>query len=58
MSGRILTKPRPSTEIVCGVWQLDRRTAEPVDVYHGLGDDPSAYRLSIDRGEILVEEAP
>jgi len=53
-----LNRKGKDTEIVCGVWQLDRRSSEPVDTYRGLGDDPSAYRLSIDRGQILLDEAP
>ena len=53
-----LNRKGKDTEIVCGVWQLDGRPNEPIDVYHGLGDDPSAYRLSIERGQILLDEAP
>ena len=53
-----LNRKSKDTEIVCGAWQVDRRSNEPVNVYRGLGDDPSAYRLSIDRGQILLDEAP
>jgi hypothetical protein len=52
-----LNRRGKDTEIVCGVWQLDRRSDEPIDTYRGLGDDPSAYRLSTDRGTILLDEA-
>jgi hypothetical protein len=53
-----LNREGKDTEIVCGVWQLDRRSSKPLDAYRGLGDDPSAYRLTIDRGQLLLDEEP
>jgi hypothetical protein len=51
-----LNRKGKDTEIVCGVWQLDRRTDDPKDDYQGLGDDPTAYRLTTDRDRLHLED--
>jgi len=40
-----LNRPGPDGEIVCGYYIADYRGIEPHDEYHGLGDDPTSYRV-------------
>jgi hypothetical protein len=40
-----LNRSGHDTEILCGVYEADRRTAHPEYSYQGLGDDPGAYEL-------------
>jgi hypothetical protein len=51
-----LNRQGKDTEIVCGVWQLDRRSNELIEHYRGLGDDPAAYKLTTDQGRLHLED--
>lgn len=49
-----LNRPGPDSEILCGSYFLDGRTHEVV--YRGLGDDPSRYEITFDRGRLRVTD--
>ncbi len=49
-------RPGPDTELVCGLHEVDRRGSEIETRYDGLGDDPSAYRVSTRNGLIRVTD--
>ena len=51
-----LNRKGKDTEILCGVWQLDRRTEEAKDHFQGLGDDPAAYKLTTVLGRLHLGE--
>ena len=40
-----LNRQRHDTELLCGIYQADRRTSSPVYTYRGLGDDPALYQM-------------
>lgn len=45
------------TELLCGIYTLDRRTDEPHDEYCGLEDRPEAYRLRSEGPRVVIEDA-
>jgi hypothetical protein len=47
-----LNRPEEDTELLCGLATMDRRSRDVPVQYVGLGDDPTAYRVS-DRGSRL-----
>ena len=52
--GVTLNRAGPDTELICGVYTIDRTGGNAPDRYHGLGDDPSQYRVSFEHGKLLV----
>lgn len=50
-----INRPGPDTELVVGQYGIDRTDAVPTVKYHGLGDDPAAYRVRHDQGRVIVE---
>jgi hypothetical protein len=50
-----LNRQQRDTELVVGHYLADRRQSCEVN-YFGLGDDPSAYRLSLDHQRIVVQD--
>ncbi len=51
-----LNRPGPDTELLCGFYTADCRRNETTYLYHGLGDDPTRYRLSYDASRLHVED--
>lgn len=51
-----LNRPGPDSEIVCGFYVADYRTAESTVEYFGLGDDPSRYRVSYEADRLRIVE--
>jgi hypothetical protein len=55
LHGVTLNKPGPDTEVLGGVYTIDRR-GKPRDRYRGLGDDPAAYTFEHDIGRLHVRD--
>ena len=53
-----LNRTRDDTELVCGLALLDRRGSGSDSSYVGLGDNPSAYRISYEFGSLSVTDEP
>lgn len=51
-----LNRPGPDTEILCGVYTADYRSAETREEYTGLEDDPSAYSFHIRNRQIYIND--
>ena len=51
-----INRPGPDTELVVGQGGVDWTGQQPAVRYHGLGDDPAAYRLRHDRNRVQVED--
>lgn len=57
--GVTINKPGPDTEVLCGLYRIDRTGRTHGDTYEGLGDDPSKYHIDLQHGPIhLFEEPP
>lgn len=54
--GVALNKKQKDADIVCGVHRIDWRTDEPTRSYHGLGDDPSRYRIRSAHAPLTIED--
>lgn len=52
-----LNRAREDTELLCGTYRADYRTAEPSYQYTGLGDDPRAYVMELSHGMVHVTDA-
>ncbi|MBP89264.1 MAG: hypothetical protein CMJ64_21530 [Planctomycetaceae bacterium] len=50
-----LNRKQRDAELVVGYYLADRRDSSNVE-YHGLGDDPSEYRFSLDHQRIVIED--
>lgn len=51
-----VNSPGPDTEIVVGQCGIDWTGATASLQYHGLGDDPAAYRVTIQNGRLRIED--
>lgn len=51
-----LNRREHDTEILCGLYTADYRTAKRREEYQGLGDDASLYRLTVKSGRLHVSE--
>jgi hypothetical protein len=51
-----LNKPDRDNEVVCGVHLIDRRVAGDDDLYQGLGDRPTSYRVDDGTGQLRVTD--
>lgn len=51
-----VNRPGEDTEILCGFYQADFRENPPAITYQGLGDDPRAYRIRSQQGQVQVED--
>jgi len=51
-----LNRPARDTEIVTGFYVLDTRGGDHTPTYHGLGDDPSTYRITLRRQGFTIED--
>jgi len=51
-----INQPGADTEIVVGVYDLDHGDDSNHETYHGLGDDPSAYRFTVEHGRVEVSD--
>lgn len=51
-----INRPERDTEMLCGVYAIDRRTAETTSSYTGLGDDPSAYAMRVVHQRITISD--
>lgn len=54
--GVALNKKQKDAEIICGVHRIDWRMEQPRTVYHGLGDDPSRYRVRSSCTPLAIED--
>jgi hypothetical protein len=54
--GVVLNKKQKDAEIVCGIHHIDWRTDGPTRAYHGLGDDPSRYRVDNATAPLTIED--
>jgi hypothetical protein len=52
-----LNRREKDTEIPCGIYTADHRSAEPCEEYFGLGDAPGDYRLTVRNRRIHIEDA-
>lgn len=50
-----LNRKQRDAELVVGYYLADRRDSSNIE-YHGLGDDPSEYRVSITHHRVVVED--
>ncbi|MBU4270295.1 MAG: hypothetical protein KKA28_00275 [Planctomycetes bacterium] len=51
-----INRPGPDTELVVGRYEIDWTGDAPISRYHGLGDDPAAYRVTHQRRRVLIED--
>lgn len=51
-----LNKPERDTELIGGVYVIDRRKSHRGDYYRGLGDDPTAYVMEEKHGIVHVSD--
>ncbi|MBN2578352.1 MAG: hypothetical protein JXB10_05115 [Pirellulales bacterium] len=51
-----INRPGPDTELLVGQFAADWTQQEPEVKYHGLGDDPAAYRITHPRGQLRIED--
>ena len=51
-----LNRPARDTEIVTGFYAVDTRGGDHTPTYHGLGDDPSTYRITRQRHGFIIED--
>jgi hypothetical protein len=51
-----LNRPGPDTEILCGAYYLDGTDDRDEVTYQGLGDDPAAYDIAVERGRFVVRD--
>ncbi|MHC4223492.1 MAG: hypothetical protein ACYSX0_16955 [Planctomycetota bacterium] len=56
LHGVTLNKPGLDTELIGGLYTLDRRGRKPVDRYRGLGDDPARYEVHAGMGGLQVSD--
>jgi hypothetical protein len=56
LHGVTLNKPGLDTELVGGLYTLDRRSDRPTDRYQGLGDDPARYDLAVEHGKLVLRD--
>jgi hypothetical protein len=52
----VLNRRQKDAEIVCGIHRIDCRTKDPARSYHGLGDDPSRYRVRSAYAPLMIED--
>ena len=52
-----LNRTEADTELLCGLYLIDRRAGRHKDLYRGLGDDPGEYRVEERSGRLHVLEA-
>jgi hypothetical protein len=51
-----LNRPTRDTELFCGLYLADQRTAGAAPQYWGLGDDPAAYKPGFESGALHVTD--
>lgn len=51
-----INRPGPDTELVVGLQEIDWTGDAPTSRYHGLDDDPAAYRVSIQKRRVSIED--
>lgn len=51
-----LNRPELDTELVVGQYGVDWTEQTPKLVYYGLGDDPSQYAMTLERGRVRIHD--
>jgi hypothetical protein len=51
-----INRPGPDTELLVGQYAVDWTEKKPEVKYHGLGDDPAAYRIFHDPAGLRIED--
>jgi len=51
-----LNRPKADTELLCGMYTIDRRSEKPDSLYIGLGDDPRQYEIRFENGRIRMRD--
>jgi hypothetical protein len=51
-----INRPGPDTELLVGEFAVDWTEKRPEVKYHGLGDDPAAYRILHDAARLRIED--
>ncbi|GAB6164703.1 hypothetical protein JCM19992_07030 [Thermostilla marina] len=57
LAGVSINRPGPDTELLVSVDHIDRTDAAAEHATIGLGDDPAAYKVSVDLGRLVIADA-
>jgi hypothetical protein len=56
LPGVTINRPGPDTQFLVGEFAVDWTEKKPAVKYHGLGDDPAAYRILPDPARLRIED--